>query len=95
MKLLKEQSDFVATNVMIEFYLCHYLNALELMVEILQGKVLINNHSLVISYESYDIISFIKTIKAILRPHFSMVGARKHLKCNLVVQLVNVKILEN
>ena len=44
MKLLKEQWDFVATNVMIEFCLYHYPNALELMVEILQGKVLINNH---------------------------------------------------
>ena len=48
MKLLKEQWDFVATNVMIEFYLYHYLNALELMVEILQGKVLIDHQLLVI-----------------------------------------------
>ena len=53
MKLLKEQSDFVAMNVMIEFYLCHYLNALELMVEILQGKVLINNHSSYVELKSY------------------------------------------
>ena len=43
MKLLKEQLDFVATNVMTEFYLYHFLNALELMAEILQGKVLITD----------------------------------------------------
>ena len=88
MKLLKEQWDFVATNVMIEFYLYHYPNALELMVEILQGKVLID-------HKSFESNSLIRTIKAILRPLFSMVGARKHLKCNLVVPLVNVRILEN
>ena len=43
MKLLKEQLDFVATNVMTEFYLYHFLNALELMAEILQGKVLMTD----------------------------------------------------
>ena len=43
MKLLKERWDFVATNVMIEFYLYHFLNALELMAEILQGKVLMTD----------------------------------------------------
>lgn len=88
MKLLKEQWDFVATNVMIEFYLYHYPNALELMVEILQGKVLID-------HKSFESNSLIRIIKAILRHLFSMVGARKHLKCNLVVPLVNVRILEN
>ena len=54
MKLLKEQWDFVATNVMIEFYLCHYPNALELMVEILQGKVLIDHQLLGIQEYEFD-----------------------------------------